>query len=489
MSTPPSPLCFVAMPYGKRAASPGGPEIDFNAVFEDLFKPPVLAAGLECVRADFELSGGFVHKPMFERLIVAEYVLADVTFANPNVTYELGLRHGASLGATLLVAEAKYIQDKKLPFDLAPFRVLPYSVDAGGRPDPAQIQTFKRELGERLTLARRGELPNDNPVVQLTQLRPTTTGHEKTELFLARMEYASDIARRASEAIVRADKAQGLAELEALENEALARGPDLRELHTSLLAVYLGYRAKEAYERMIALFGRMPPELRETAVAREQLGLALNRTAEAAAKKGDPGLAGERRASALAAIKAIAQERWTSETYGILGRIHKGQGDAELAAANTAKDEGAAQNHRNQADAAFSAAIEAYEHGFRSDPRDYWPGVNAVTLRIVRNDEEDAEALETLVRVVRFSADRAPEPKTAEERYWLNATKLELAAAERDWRGTKQALRQLLATTVTQDFMRKTTCKNLKLQAAARKGEPETVKQLESIIVALGGGE
>ena len=31
-----------------------------------------MAAGLESIRADFEPSGGFIHKPMLERLIVAE---------------------------------------------------------------------------------------------------------------------------------------------------------------------------------------------------------------------------------------------------------------------------------------------------------------------------------------------------------------------------------------------------------------------------------
>ena len=38
--------------------------------------------------------------PMYERLLVAEYVVADLTFSNPNVTYEVGVRHGATARPT-----------------------------------------------------------------------------------------------------------------------------------------------------------------------------------------------------------------------------------------------------------------------------------------------------------------------------------------------------------------------------------------------------
>jgi hypothetical protein len=86
-------MCFVAMPFGKRA--PTGkkkPLIDFDQIHTYIRKGAG-AAGLESIRADFEPSGGFIHKPMLERLLVAEYVIADVTLSNPNVLYEIGVRH------------------------------------------------------------------------------------------------------------------------------------------------------------------------------------------------------------------------------------------------------------------------------------------------------------------------------------------------------------------------------------------------------------
>jgi hypothetical protein len=52
---------------------------------------------------------------MLERLIVAEYVIADLTLANPNVMYEVGVRHGASPQATLLLCAQPLVG--KLPLD------------------------------------------------------------------------------------------------------------------------------------------------------------------------------------------------------------------------------------------------------------------------------------------------------------------------------------------------------------------------------------
>src|SRR5262245_49569359 len=63
----PSPLCFVLMPFGKKPEGTGL-VVDFDAVYHDVIAPAVEDAGLECVRADEEQTGGIIHKPMFERL-------------------------------------------------------------------------------------------------------------------------------------------------------------------------------------------------------------------------------------------------------------------------------------------------------------------------------------------------------------------------------------------------------------------------------------
>ncbi|HEY6968359.1 MAG TPA: DUF4071 domain-containing protein, partial [Candidatus Angelobacter sp.] len=122
------PMCFIAMPFGKRAAE-GSMMIDFDQVHQYI-RRGTEAAGLEAIRADFELAGGFIHKPMLERLLVAEYVVADLTLANPNVMYEVGLRHGSSARATLLLCAEPFVN--KLPFDFKPLRTVPYALGPDG---------------------------------------------------------------------------------------------------------------------------------------------------------------------------------------------------------------------------------------------------------------------------------------------------------------------------------------------------------------------
>ena len=101
----------------------GAAMIDFDAVYRDLIKPAVDTAGLMPLRADEEQAGGIIHKPMFERLILCDYAVADLTTANANVFYELGVRHAVKPATTVLLFAA---DGTRLPFDVAPLRTLMY---------------------------------------------------------------------------------------------------------------------------------------------------------------------------------------------------------------------------------------------------------------------------------------------------------------------------------------------------------------------------
>src|SRR5512132_2614367 len=128
------PLCFILMPFGSKPDPTGRPNIDFNRVYEEAIKPAVEHAGMEPLRADEEKTGGIIHKPMFERLLLCEYAVADLTTANPNVFYELGVRHALRPWSTVLI----FAVGGRLPFDVAPQRALPYKISPGGAPDNAE---------------------------------------------------------------------------------------------------------------------------------------------------------------------------------------------------------------------------------------------------------------------------------------------------------------------------------------------------------------
>ena len=194
MSLP--PLCFVLMPFGRKPI-PGGSTVDFDAVYRDLIEPGIRAAGLEPLRADEELAGGVIHKPMYERLILCDYAVADLTGANANVFYELGLRHGIRPATTVLLSG----QTDRLPFDVGPLRTLPYSLGADGRPveAAATAQGLTRLLQEAQRAA--GEPLRDSPVFQLVEgYAPPDISRLKTDVFRERAQYAVDARERLAQA-------------------------------------------------------------------------------------------------------------------------------------------------------------------------------------------------------------------------------------------------------------------------------------------------
>ena len=119
------PLCFILMPFGIKKDE-SGRFINFDSVYSNLIVPSVRAAKLEPIRADEEIQGGLIHKPMFERLILCEFAVSDLTTANANVYYELGVRHATRPWSTIAIFAA----ETRLPFDVAPFRAIPYHLES-----------------------------------------------------------------------------------------------------------------------------------------------------------------------------------------------------------------------------------------------------------------------------------------------------------------------------------------------------------------------
>jgi len=169
------PFCFVLMPFGRKSDA-GGREIDFDKEYEDLIKQSIENTGMQPVRADEEMAGGIIHKPMYERLIICDYAVVDLTTANANVYYELGVRHAVRPGSTTLI----FAEDTRLPFDVGPLRGMPYSLDASGRPANSAVES--ESLIRLLTVAKQ---PNtDSPIFQLVDgMAEQKIDREKTDVF------------------------------------------------------------------------------------------------------------------------------------------------------------------------------------------------------------------------------------------------------------------------------------------------------------------
>src|SRR4051812_42969088 len=191
------------MPFGVKPDGRGG-AVDFDAVYEQVIAPAVAAADLQPLRADHEQVGGLIHKPMFERLILSDYAVADLTTANANVFYELGVRHAIRPYSTVLIGG-----DQRLPFDVAPDRVLPYRIAAGGGPD--EVAAAVAALTAALRAAR-DRVP-DSPVFALVDdLETPDIDRLKTDTFREQARYSADAKARLAAA-----RREGVDALRAVE--------------------------------------------------------------------------------------------------------------------------------------------------------------------------------------------------------------------------------------------------------------------------------
>jgi hypothetical protein len=134
MSSASSGSAFVIMPFAP----------EFRAGYDDVIAPAMRIADLQAVRADEE-ELGHIHGMMFERIFESPVVIADVSGNNPNVFYELGVSHGAAAKTVMVVRED--FRDK-IPFDIAPYRILIYPKRPDNPCSPDQEAAYKQAAGE-----------------------------------------------------------------------------------------------------------------------------------------------------------------------------------------------------------------------------------------------------------------------------------------------------------------------------------------------------
>lgn len=427
---PARPLCFVLMPFGTKTDPVSRLTVDFDDVYDRVIRPAIDAAELEPIRADEEEIGGIIHKSMYERLILCRYAVADLTTANANVYYELGIRHAFRPWSTVLI----FADGARLPFDLAPLRGLPYQLDeAGALADP---DADRRALAERLQAAR--EEARDSPIFQLwRELPEPDVSRLDADAFHDRMERAARLRERLAEA-----QDQGV---EAIRQVRTRLGKLGDEEPGVLLDLMVAFRDAEQFDDMIDVIEGMPKGLAGTVPVREQYALALNR-------------AGQGKQAERVLLELIEDRGPSSETYGILGRVYKDRWEAARTRGDPVETRGL-----------LKKAIDAYVAGFETDWRDHYPGINAVQLMELR-DPPDPRRRE-LLPVVTYSVKRRLAATRPD--YWDHATLLELAVLGGDEEQAMDALEDAVAVVRT-PFQPNSTLGTLRRLREAReaRGEP-----------------
>ncbi len=152
-----SNTCFVIMPFGVRKDT-DGVSVDFDTVYRLLIKPVVESLGMDCDRCDQNVAG-LIHPKMFEEILESSIALVDISTLNPNVFYELGVRHALHPTGTILIRRA----GTQLPFNIHDVDVIEYDVviDAA--------ETAKKKISDAIQNAR-AMGRTDSPVHQHLKL-------------------------------------------------------------------------------------------------------------------------------------------------------------------------------------------------------------------------------------------------------------------------------------------------------------------------------
>lgn len=171
--------CFVVMGFGIKTDFVNGRKLDLNKSYRLLIKPVVEAKNLECVRADEILHSGNIDVQMYRELLEADLVIADLSTANPNALYELGVRHALRPFTTIVISEDKLVY----PFDLNHILITSYQ-HLGDAIDYEEVERFRLALGKLIdSVIDKDE--SDSPVyTYLNSLIPPKIQEEIKEAIL-----------------------------------------------------------------------------------------------------------------------------------------------------------------------------------------------------------------------------------------------------------------------------------------------------------------
>jgi len=336
---------FIVRPFGTKSG------INFENVQKELVAPALAACDIEGGTTEPFLEAGNIRADMFQQLLVADIVVADISIHNANVFYELGIRHALQPSKTFLI-RAKSKKDPKdrgpeddVPFDLKTDRYLQYDADAPAGTVETLIQALHQTIASEQA---------DSPVFRML---PELVAQERSRFLPVPQGFRDELEL--------AFKAKDLGMLGVLAAEA-------REFFWASEGLRLVARAqfdlkahRQAKETWLELFRLNPQEVE----ANQRLGTCFERV-------GDLDASDQALKRVLSNTRATAADR--AEAFSLMARNVKNRWRESWRGL-----EGEAAATKALQSAQLIESYGLYRQGFMEDLNSFYPGLNALSLLVI----------------------------------------------------------------------------------------------------------
>lgn len=329
---------FIVRPFGIKN------EINFDEVEAKLIDPVLTRLGVTGRTTGEVIRQGNIREDMFQLLLTADLVIADLSIHNANVFYELGIRHSLRDRHTFLLR----CSVDKFPFDLQTDRYFTYSKEAPGDSVEALYQALRATLDSGKT---------NSPVFALL---PNMKEQDPSRFVAVPVGFSEEVERAAAE--------RRLGDLRLLAAEARGFDWETEGLRTVGRAQYylkdlLG--AEHTWEAVCR-------NNRENDI---EANLLLGTIYERLGKLTESTQALDRALS----VKEIARDK-KAEAHSLKGRNDKRLWRAEWEAApdDAARATAALRSGR------LRDAVEDYERAYEEDFNHFYSGLNALAMLKVR---------------------------------------------------------------------------------------------------------
>lgn len=163
-------ICFVISPIGDEDSETRKRS---DQVLKHIISGPVEELGYEVIRADKISEPGIITTQIIQHIVDAALVIADLTERNPNVFYELAIRHAIRKPLVQLIKKGEPI-----PFDVAATRIIQFDTH-----NLDSVAAAKEEITSQINSLEAGKSEVHNPIsasLDLKMLKESSNAEERS---------------------------------------------------------------------------------------------------------------------------------------------------------------------------------------------------------------------------------------------------------------------------------------------------------------------